>query len=433
MDIENNETASSVDDLPADELHRKGFITNYPPSRYWKGTFQSQAQANDRLNLYIHIPYCIQRCSYCFFKITELSDSNPKEIDHYVDYLCREIVMVSELYGWSKRPVDTLYFGGGTPSLLKARHMDQILTALHDHFNMALSEFVFEVEPITYSKSKSKELSQFGITRLSFGIQSFHDDIVAKTGRKDTEKMNVAAIKRALDTGVILNIDLLSGLEGETEETWRYSVDRAVSLGVQSITVYKMELYQNSKYYADLRSDSIILPTDDQEMVFMNYAMEQLYANNYLNSTYFTFTKNGEYQHKHLHQRWLGEDTYGLGVSAFSSLEREYIQNTSNTDKYIEFIDKGELPVERGMRLSSMDLIARDIVLGMKTSSLDCRWIKAKHGVNLLSKNNNMLQKLIEHEFVVVLDKTIKMTRKGVFYGDFVGKSLSRYLLDSVE
>lgn len=425
--MENSENRSQ---LLVDELNRKGFITTYPPSRYWKGRFQAQIQTNDRLHLYIHIPYCIQRCGYCFFNIIELAKSNQDQIDRYVDYLCREIAMLAEHYAWSNRPVETLYFGGGTPSLLKAKHLEQIMNALNKHFSLSLTEFVFEVEPITYSKSKAQELSGFDITRLSFGIQSFHDDIVAKTGRKDTEKMNVTAIERALDTDVIVNIDLLSGLEGETEQTWQHSVDRAISLDVQSITVYKMELYQNSRYFSDLRSDSIVLPTDDQEMVFMNYAMEQLSNHDYLNSTYFTFTKHGKYRQQHLNHRWSGEDTYGLGVSAFSSLQREYIQNTSKTEKYFEAIDAGQLPVERGLKLTSLDLMARDVILGMKTGRLDCDWFKARHGVNLLSDSNTMLQTLIEHDFVTVKEQLIAMTRKGVFYGDFVGKSLGRHLID---
>lgn len=424
------ETAENEQQLLVDELHRKGFITTYPPSRYWKGTFSAKQQANETLHLYIHIPYCIQRCGYCFFNIIELHKSNQDQIDNYVDYLCREIALLADTYGWGARPVETLYFGGGTPSLLKPAHLDKIMSALNQHFNMQIEEFVFEVEPITYSKSKAQELSQFGITRLSFGIQSFDDEIVAKTGRKDTEKMNIRAIERALDTGVLVNIDLLSGLEGETEQTWKHSVDRAISLSPHSITVYKMELYQNSRYYADLRNDSIVLPTDDQEMIFMNYALEQLSENDYLNSTYFTFTKGGKYRQKHLNQRWMGEDTYGLGVSAFSSLQRAYVQNTSSTEKYCEAIDKNELPVERGMHLTSLDLMARDIILGMKTSRLDTKWIKQRHGINLLSDNNDMLKTLVKHEFVTVEDKMIRMTRKGVFYGDFVGKSLGRYVLD---
>ena len=420
------------DELPIDELNRKGFITTYPSSRYWKGAFTPEITNNNALNLYLHIPYCIKRCSYCFFKITELSDNNKQEIDNYVDYLCQEIAMVSDLYGWSKRTVDTLYFGGGTPSLLRAKHLDKILATLDKYFDLQLTEFVFEVEPITYTKSKAEELSQFDITRISFGVQSFSDEIVKKTGRKDTEKMNIEAIKRALDSGVILNIDLLSGLEGETEATWKHSVHRAIELDVHSITVYKMELYKNSRYFNDIRKDNLILPTDDEEMQFMSYALEQLYKNNYLNSTYFTFTKNGSYPQKHLAQRWMGEDTYGFGVSAFSSLEREYIQNSSNTDKYIEKIKNNELPIERGMQLSSMDLIARDIVLGMKSSKLNCQWIKHKHGVNLLSENNSILQKLIDNNFIIIENDYIQLTEKGVFYGDFAGKLLGRNLLETV-
>jgi oxygen-independent coproporphyrinogen-3 oxidase len=417
--------------LPQDELHRRGFVTNYPSSRYWKSSFTPTMAVNNRLHLYIHIPYCIQRCAYCFFKITELADSDQAQMDQYVDYVCREIAMVSQAYGWQQRPVDTLYFGGGTPSLLKPHHLEKILSELNKHFNMALSEFVFEVEPITYTKSKAKQLGQFGITRMSFGIQSFVDEIVSKTGRKDTEKMNIDAIGRALDSGVTVNIDLLSGLEGETMGTWQHSVERAISLDVHAITVYKMELYKNSKYFSAVRKNTIVLPNDDEEIAFMRMAMGALKQANYHPSTYFTFTKNGDYPQGHIIKRWRGEDTYGFGVSAFSSLERAYIQNTSNTQTYIDKIEQGELPVDRGLQLNSKEVIARDIVLGMKTSEIDLDAFERKHGIALAVPNNEMLHLLVEKGFLSIENNVLRLTEQGVMYGDFSGKSLAKAWLES--
>ncbi|MCE2026809.1 coproporphyrinogen-III oxidase family protein [Sessilibacter corallicola] len=417
--------------LPEDELHRRGFVTNYPSSRYWKSSFTPTISENNRLHLYIHIPYCIQRCAYCFFKITELADSDREQMEQYVDYLCREIAMVSQAYSWQHRPVDTLYFGGGTPSLLRPKQLEKILNQLNKHFNLALTEFVFEVEPITYTKSKAQQLGEFGITRMSFGIQSFVDDIVRKTGRKDTEKMNIEAIDRALDSGVTVNIDLLSGLEGETMETWQHSVERAISLDVHAITVYKMELYKNSKYFSAVRKNTIILPSDDEEIAFMRMAMGALKRANYQPSTYFTFTKNGDYPQGHIIKRWRGEDTYGFGVSAFSSLEQAYIQNTSNTQTYIDKIENAELPIDRGMHLNSREIIARDIVLGMKTSQIDLIAFQQKHGIELASPKNEMLHLLIKKGFLTIENNVLKLTEQGVMYGDFSGKSLASAWLES--
>jgi oxygen-independent coproporphyrinogen-3 oxidase len=160
-------------------------------------------------------------------------------------------------------------------------------------------------------------------------------------------------------------------------------------------------------------------------------AMGALKNANYLPSTYFTFTKNGEHPQGHIIKRWRGEDTYGFGVSAFSSLERAYIQNTSNTQTYLDKINQNELPIDRGMHLNSREVIARDIVLGMKTSEIDLTAFEQKHGVVLADPKNEMLHLLIQKGFLTLEDNILKLTEQGVMYGDFSGKSLAKAWLDS--
>src|SRR5262249_10271571 len=158
-----------------------------------------------------------------------------------------------------------VYFGGGTPTLLSGANIDRIMETLHRHLTLTEPEINFEAEPVSLTRGKAEILRRHGVNRINVGIQSFCDDIVFRTGRHDTEQQALAAIRIASSTGAVVNIDLISGLLGETAETWAYSVRRAIETGVPSITVYKLEIYANTEYYADLRRQKIALPSDEDE------------------------------------------------------------------------------------------------------------------------------------------------------------------------
>jgi oxygen-independent coproporphyrinogen III oxidase len=413
------------DDL---EVTRRGFVTNYPDFRQWRKEAVDQGLNRQPLNVYLHLPYCIQRCAYCHYKTTTLRDTQLSEIDRYVDSLCCEIKVATERFHLRERPAISVYFGGGTPTLLSPANIERVMKTVRQNLTLADPEINFEAEPVSLTARKAEILTQHGVNRINLGIQSFCDEIVFRTGRRDTEKQALKAIEIALSTGAVVNIDLISGLQGETLETWTYSVRRAIESGAQSITVYKLEVYANTEYYANLRRQNISLPSDEEELRLARYAFEELTSVGYQPVNFFTFTRGGEYVQRHVTTKWQGTDVYAFGSSAFGSLGNWAYQNTNDLERYCELLEQEKLPLFRGYVYNGLELMTRDVILGMKLIRFDRRTFRKRHGIDLVRLCEPVVLRLQEDEFLTVEDDAIVLTIKGILYGDYVGRVLATAL-----
>jgi len=412
-----------IQEIPV--VTRRGFVTNYPPFRCWRKEDAEQGLAPKPLNVYVHLPYCVQRCEYCHFKTTTLRKSQLAEIDRYVKSLCREIEIATERLHLRDRPTISVYFGGGTPSLLSGENIDRVMQTLRRNLTLADPEITFEAEPVTLTRRKAEILAGHGANRISVGIQSFCDDIVFRTGRKDTEKQAREAIDVALSTGAVVNIDLISGLLGETPETWAYSVRRALETGVHSITAYKLEIYANTEYAAELRRQKISLPSDEQELALARYAIDAFSRAGYQPMSFFTFTRGGAYTQRHITSRWRGVDTYAFGSSAFGSLGNWAYQNTNEFNRYSDAIERGELPIFRAHISTALELMTRDVILGMKLIRFDRKAFKARHGLDVVRLCAATIEQLEADRFLTIDDDAIVLSDKGILYGDHVGRTLA--------
>lgn len=418
-------TTTAEETVPRIELTRKGFITNYPPYRYWRTEVAQRFLETRPLNIYVHTPYCIQRCAYCHYKTTTLSENRKAEIDRYVAALCREIELAARRFHLEDRATTSVYFGGGTPTLLSRDNLRQIMDTLRANLSFADPEITVEGEPVTLTRAKADLLEEMGVNRISLGIQSFVDEVVARTGRRDTEDQAVKAIELAKATGAVVNVDLMSGLAGETDETWARTVARALAVDVHSLTVYKTELYANTEYYASIRKHALALPSDDEELKYAAYAIAALEGAGYQPVNFFTFTKGGGYMQRHTTSKWRGDDIYAVGVSAFGSLGSFSVQNTSDLQNYTEMVEAGELPIARGYHLGAKDLMARDVVLGMKLIDLDRKAFQQRHGFDLVRLCAPTVDELVAGDFLTVTDTHLSLTRKGILWGDFTGRRLA--------
>ncbi len=409
---------------------RRGFITNYPNFMHWKKLEEAGlAGFYNPLNIYIHIPFCAQKCSYCYYRTVQ--GSRKSEIDAYVDALCKEIEMATERFNLAQRPLSSIYFGGGTPTLLTGDNLLKIRQTLDKFVNITdETEITVEGEPVTITDKKAEILGELNVTRISMGVQSLHDEIIKLSHRQDTQARALRAIEMSRKTGAAVNIDLMSGLAGETPETWAYSVDKAIETDVESITVYKTELYTNTEYYKELRSNKITLPSDNEELEYMQYAIDKFAEHNYIPWSFFTFTKDDKYRHVHSPSIWRGEDFYAIGASAFGRMGQYLIQNTNEVNRYIELIENGKLPIHRGHKMTSMDSVIRDIVLGMKLVSIDLESFYQRHGVDLTALCKDSVERLTKEGYITVTDKELKMTDKGILHGDLVGKDMTRSLME---
>lgn len=411
---------------------RKGFVTNYPNFQHWKKLSPPEMAGNAPLNIYVHTPYCIQHCAYCYYKTINLRGANKAQrIDEYIDALCREIALASEYYHLRQRPVASVYFGGGTPSLLSEAQLQQVLDSIQHHLSLSEStEFTIEAEPVTITQAKADLLKRLGVNRVSMGVQSFDDDIIKRSHRLDDEKKVLRAIDIVKTMDVPINIDLMSGLAEETSATWAHSVSQAIATEVSSITVYKTELYANTPYYREVRNDTITLPDDDQELAFMRYAFDELTKADYVPWSFFTFTRAAQHQHQYATRTFLGEDCYAFGTSAFGKLGDYLFQNTNDEQKYIATLAAGQLPISRGHHLTSLDAIVREVLMGMKLVRFDLRRFQSRYGFKLESLCADTLANLAADGFITLSADAICLTNKGILYGDYSGKSLARRLVE---
>jgi oxygen-independent coproporphyrinogen-3 oxidase len=411
---------------------RTGFVTNYPNFLHWKQLAAEQMADNQPLNVYVHTPFCIQRCAYCYYKTINLHASEKQQrIERYINALCREIELVSEYYHLRQRPVVSVYFGGGTPTLLNEEQLERITTTLRHNLTIDTPEFTVEAEPVTLSEGKAKALKELAVNRISMGVQSFNDEIIARSNRLDNERKALKAINIAKSTNAVINIDLMSGLAGETHASWAHSVERAISTEVESITIYKTELYTNTPYYKDIRNQNLTLPSETEELEFMQYAIDQLEQMGYQPWSFYTYAKAGHHQHVYATSTFMGDDCYAFGVSAFGKLGDTLFQNTNDEQKYIGLLENNQLPVMRGHRLSSLDEMIREVVLGMKLVRFDLRRFQERHGFRLEALCASTLGQLQADDFIALSEEEIRLTAKGILHGDYVGKSLARSLMQN--
>ncbi|RIK73259.1 MAG: coproporphyrinogen III oxidase, partial [Planctomycetota bacterium] len=235
------------------------FISNYPPFSQWSSEQLAEVHAalqsspaNVPLGLYLHIPFCRKRCKFCYFKV--FTDKHADQIERYLAALAREIEIVSRTPAMGGRPFRFVYFGGGTPSFLSEKQLRRLVGRLQENIQWDKAEEVtFECEPGTLSEPKVHALRELGVTRLSLGVEHFDDAILRENGRAHESAEIYRAWPWIQAAGFPnVNIDLIAGMVGESDDCWRETVRRALELQPDSITVYQMELPFNTVYSKDI-------------------------------------------------------------------------------------------------------------------------------------------------------------------------------------
>ncbi|HWA99782.1 MAG TPA: radical SAM protein, partial [Pirellulales bacterium] len=232
------------------------FISNYPPFSQWtvegladvRAAIDSPPRPDTPLGLYLHIPFCRKRCKFCYFRV--YTDKNSHDVERYVAALSREIELVSRLPVMGGRPFRFVYFGGGTPSFLSAKQLTSLVDRLRANINWNQAEEVtFECEPGTLSHAKLHTLKELGVTRLSLGVENFGDAILEENGRAHHSAEIFKAWDWIKDVGFAnVNVDLISGMVGETWENWRDTIAKTIQFSPNSVTIYQMELPFNTVY-----------------------------------------------------------------------------------------------------------------------------------------------------------------------------------------
>ena len=406
------------------------FISNYPPYSKWnadalqdvQNVFAAPPQADTPLGLYLHIPFCRKRCKFCYFKV--FTDQNAKDIEAYVAALCKEIELVSQQPIMGDRPFRFVYFGGGTPSFLSSRQLTSLVDRLRANINWEQAEEVtFECEPGTLQENKIKTLKELGVTRLSLGVENFTDSVLEENGRAHLSKEVYKAWDWITEANFDnVNIDLISGMVGETWDNWKYNIAEAITLSPESVTIYQMELPFNTVYSKDILGEKIETPVADwpTKRDWLDYAFDEFLAAGYKISSAYTVVKdNHKVNFSYRDNLWQGSDLLATGIASFGHISGIHYQNKAEMKQYqADLIEHGRLPLGRGFKPSAEQLLIRELILQLKRGHLDVDYFENKFGVNILDKWKSEWDQHAEDEMLTYDDAQIKLTRNGYLHAD---------------
>lgn len=375
----------------------------------------------NELGIYIHIPFCKQKCYYCDF----VSYSNKcSEVKEYIESLKKEI----EEFDFSNYKVTSIYIGGGTPSYIDSIYIVEILSELKEKLKCNLIEFkdieiTIEVNPGTVDTKKLNDYKKLGINRLSIGLQSTKNDILKKIGRIHTYQEFLEIYKLARKTGFKnINIDLMIGIPGQKIGDLKNTLQDIIKLEPEHISVYSLIIEENTPIEKMLENGEIKLPDEDLERNMYWYVKNTLELNGYNHYEISNFAKLGK-ESRHNLNCWNQEEYIGFGVAAHSYLNGIRFSNTINVEEYIQHLENNRkeenIQIEESQSLE--DKKNEFMMLGFrKIQGVDIARFKEKFIDNPIFLYREKLNKLVEEGLIEVDLNHIKLTNKGIDLANLV-------------
>ena len=366
--------------------------------------------------LYVHIPFCSSRCSYCDFA-TGLYRSELAE--RYVRALVEEIRSSRKV----ESRVDTIYFGGGTPSLLAPSQLDRILIALHDQFEIDHApEITLEINPGSVNAEKLCEFQRLGINRASFGAQTFDDTELAKLGRSHNaaDALKTFADLRAAGFSNI-SFDLIAGLPGQTLAAWQRNIEIALELQPEHLSFYLLEVHAGTPLADHIRRGIQPVPDDDLAGVMYEWMLERASEAGYEHYEISNLCRRG-FHSRHNVKYWTGAPYYGFGCSAHSYDGRmRRWSNHRDVLRYVELIESGASPVVDEQRLSDIDVRSEAVFLGMRLmQGIDVRRYRESFGVDLRDEHAADLDRFCKAGLLEFDGDLLRLTRTGALLSNEV-------------
>ena len=405
------------------------FVSNYPPFSQWtrenvpeiQSALHSPPDISVPMGLYMHIPFCRKRCRFCYFRV--YTNQNAKAIQRYVDCLAREIEMLSQTAAMRNRELQFVYFGGGTPSYLSSRQLLFLQDKLAEHVSWETAEEVtFECEPGTLSLEKVKTLKEIGITRVSLGVENFNDAILEENGRAHLSPEIETAYGWLRQVGFPqVNIDLIAGMIGETDENWHRCIDKAIEMEPDNITIYQMELPFNTIISKEMKEAGTESPVADwaTKRRWVNEAFNRLLPEGYQISSGNELVRSLDTdQFVYRDNLFRGSDLLAAGVSSFGHLQGVHYQNLDQIEDYQTVIEAGELPVNRALRPSTHQTLIREVILQLKEGHISGDAFQRKFGVDIFDEFGNAFRNQEAAGYLRVEDGEVRLTRKGLLQVD---------------
>jgi oxygen-independent coproporphyrinogen-3 oxidase len=372
-------------------------------------------------SLYLHIPFCEHKCIYCdFYSVAPSSISGNYDalIGRFLGALNREV----ELRARDERfqvPYETVFFGGGTPSLLSPSDVEHILAILSRRFELTPdAEITIETNPGTVNLEKLKAFRSAGVNRISMGIQSFHDDDLKFLSRIHSAAQAKDCVRDAYRAGFDnVSFDLIFALPSQTLDRWRSNLLQAMELVPKHISTYSLIVEPNTPLHRMVEAKQVSPLSTDADAEMYEFTIDFLKSHGYRQYEVSNFAQEG-YRSRHNGNYWNHSNYLSFGPSAHSFWERRRWWNVANVVEYAARLESGVFPVAGSEQLSSEQLREEEIFLGLRSDGIDVAGFHKRHGSNFLKQYRATVDELIRSSLAVVEENRLRLTAKGYLVCD---------------
>jgi len=360
---------------------------------------------------YVHIPFCVSKCHYCEFNSYPGLDFL---FSDYVDALVMEIERVSS--HMEPAELDTVYFGGGTPTILPPADLSWILFTISDNIGIAPgAEVTTEANPGTVDQEKLSELRRAGFNRVSLGVQSFDDSFLARIGRAHSISQALdaySAIRRAGFANV--GIDLMFALPGQTVDIWECTLAAAVGLGPEHISLYELSIEEGTRF-AELCAEGVLeLPDEDEQIVMYELAIEKLTAGGYEHYEVSNFARPG-FRSRHNQVYWRNDPYYGFGAGATGYVDGDRSRRIAAPSDYIRAISSGSDAIEFTEHLTGRAYLSETIIQGLRMlEGIDLNEFERRTGVDITKEFATQVNGLRDRGLIEIAGSRIRVTHTGL-------------------
>ncbi len=359
--------------------------------------------------VYIHIPFCRRRCFYCDFPIYVVGNTKRGEtsgaISDYVEVLCQEIVTVQT----NNKPLETIFFGGGTPSLLSTQQLQGILEVLDGKFGIdKFAEISMEIDPGTFDQQHLQGYVNAGVNRISLGVQAFQEELLQACGRFHSVSDIFTAID-LLQAAQISNfsIDLISGLPHQTLDIWQQSLEQAIKITPMHISIYDLTIEPGTAFGRYYQPGDRPLPTDETTVKMYRMAQEILTNAGYEHYEISNYAKPG-YQCRHNRVYWENRDYYGFGMGAASYYQGKRFNRPRKTKEYYAWVNDGSI-IDCEIT-TSHEVLLETLMLGLRLAEgVNLQILAAQFGEKKIEEVLQVLQPYLEKGWVQVVDERLQL------------------------
>ncbi|CAM3944295.1 radical SAM family heme chaperone HemW [Lederbergia lenta] len=369
---------------------------------------------------YIHIPFCEHICHYCDFNKVFLQG---QPVDEYISLLKKEFEIATTQHPFDQ--LETIFVGGGTPTALNEMQLEALCKGIVEYLPiMPNGEFTFEANPGDMSVEKLQILADHGVNRLSFGVQAFNDELLAKIGRAHRVKDVYTTIEKAQKLGFSnISIDLIYALPTQTTADFKATLSEALALDLPHYSGYSLIVEPKTVFYNLKRKGKLHLPGEDTETEMFTILMEEMEKKGLRQYEISNFSEPG-FESKHNLIYWNNEEYFGFGAGAHGYINKKRYSNAGPIKKYMDPLKDGELPIFEENQVTKKEMMEEEMFLGLrKTVGVELEHFKEKYGESLLDVFKSSISEMERRELLIKEEGYLRLTEKGRFLGNEVFQS----------